>query len=85
MATILPFLKDQSVFEPETTQAMASAFEEICRVLNLAESATRERETVASRIVDLARRGERNSLKLTERVLRDAGASPASSSLRAEA
>jgi hypothetical protein len=73
MATILPFLRDQSVFEPETTQAMATAFDEICRALKLSEGATNEREALASRIVDLARRGERNSLQLIERVLREAG------------
>lgn len=73
MATILPFLKDQSVFEPETTQAMASAFEEVCRVLNLSESAVCERETIASKIINFARRGERSSLALIERVMQDIG------------
>lgn len=73
MATIIPFLRDQSVFEPETTQAMAAAFDEVCRALKLSDSATNERETIASKIVDLARRGERNSLQLIERVLREAG------------
>jgi hypothetical protein len=80
MATILPFLKDQSVFEPEATQAMASAFEELCRLLNLAESAVCERETIASKIINLTRRGERTSLALIERVMQDIGINTASAS-----
>ena len=73
MAAIIPFLRDQSVFEPETTQAMATAFDEVCRARNLSDGAISEREAVASKIIDLARRGERNSLHLIERVLREAG------------
>jgi hypothetical protein len=74
VATILPFLKDQSVFEPEVTGAMSAAFDEACRALKLAVSAARERETVAMRIIELARRGERDQKRLLERVLSDAGA-----------
>jgi hypothetical protein len=77
MATILPFLKDQSVFEPELTRAMSIAFDEVCQALKLADTAVRERETVAVRIIEWARRGERDPARLCERVLRDAGeASP---------
>lgn len=73
MATIIPFLRDASVFEPETTQAMATAFDEVCRTLRLTDTATIERETVAAKVVALAQRGERNSLRLVERVLREIG------------
>jgi hypothetical protein len=74
MATILPFLKDQSVFEPELTRAMSIAFDEVCQALKLSDTAVRERETVALRIIEWARRGERDPARLRERVLRDAGA-----------
>ena len=74
MATILPFLKDQSVFGPEMTQAMSIAFDEVCLALKLPDHAVRERETVAVRIIEWARRGERDPARLGERVLRDAGA-----------
>ena len=74
MATILPFLRDQSVFEPELTSAMSIAFDEACRMLQLADGAAREREAVAVRIIELARRGERNPQQLCARVLSDAGA-----------
>ena len=74
MATILPFLKDQSVFEPELTHAMSIALDEVCHALKLSDTAVRERETVALRIIEWARRGERDPARLRERVLRDAGA-----------
>jgi hypothetical protein len=74
MATIVPFLKDKTVFEPEVTSAMSIAFDEVCRELQLADGAAREREAVAIRIIELARRGERDPQQLCERVLRDAGA-----------
>ncbi len=74
MATILPFLRDKTVFEPEVTSAMSTAFEAACRALQLTDSAAREREAVAVRIVELARRGERDPKRLCEHALRDAGA-----------
>lgn len=72
MATILAFPKDQGVFEPDLTKAMSRAFDEACRALNLKDSAARERETIATRIVELARRGERDAKRLCERVLKEA-------------
>ena len=53
---------------------MSTAFDAACQALNLADAA-REREAVAIRIIELARRGERDPAQLSERVLRDAGAS----------
>ncbi len=73
MGTILPFLRNDSVFEPETTQAMSTAFDHACLALKLADDAAREREAVAVRIIELARRGERDPIRLSEHVLRDAG------------
>jgi hypothetical protein len=74
MGAILQFLRNDTVFEPEATQAMSTAFDAACQALNLADAA-REREAVAIRIIELARRGERDPAQLSERVLRDAGAS----------
>ena len=71
MATIVPFLDDQSVFEPEATRAMSAAFDEVCRILKLDNDA-RAREAVAGRIIELARRGERDPKRLCERVLGEA-------------
>jgi hypothetical protein len=73
MAIIIPFLRDQSVFEPEVTQAMSTAFDEACRALKLSDTATYERETVAMRVIEWARRGLRDPARLREQVLRDPG------------
>jgi hypothetical protein len=73
MATIIPFLRDQSVFEPEMTQAMSAAFDEACMALKLPDTATYQRETVAIRVIAWARRGLRDPARLREQVLRDPG------------
>ena len=52
---------------------MSTAFDEICHSLKLPDAAKRERETIAVRIIELARRGERGAKRLSERVLREAG------------
>jgi hypothetical protein len=74
MGTILPFLKGRSVFDPEALHAMSAALDEACLALKLPETAAHERETVAVRIVELARRGERDAKRLCERVLHEASA-----------
>jgi hypothetical protein len=74
MGTIIPFLRDQAVFEPEVTRAMSSAFDEVCRALNLSDGDSRGREAVAVRLIELARRGERDPAALRQRVLREAEA-----------
>ena len=63
-------------FEPEDIQAMSLAFEEVCKALEIQPGATREREAVAVRIIELCWRGERSPARLTERVLTEAGLSP---------
>jgi hypothetical protein len=39
MAAILPFVKDPLVFGPEATRAMSVAFDELCRALNVSDTA----------------------------------------------
>ena len=73
MGILLPFVRGQSVFESEELRAMSDALDQACYALRLPETAARERETVAVRIVELARRGERDPERLCERVLHDAG------------
>ena len=52
---------------------MSLAFEEVCKALEIQPGATREREAVAVRIIELCRRGERRPARLAERVLKEAG------------
>ena len=61
------------MFEPEATHAMSMAFEEVCRILKL-DGDARAKEAIAARIIELARRGERDPERLRERMLRDANA-----------
>jgi hypothetical protein len=71
VAAILPFLSDQSAFDPEATHAMSLAFDEVCQALKVGGDA-RAREAIAVRIIELARCGERNSERLRDRLLKDA-------------
>ncbi|HEY1745541.1 MAG TPA: hypothetical protein VGG11_02070 [Xanthobacteraceae bacterium] len=74
MGTIVPFLRGQSVFDPEALHAMSAALDQACDALKLSETSARERESVAVRIIELARRGERDATRLCECVLAEAGA-----------
>jgi hypothetical protein len=73
MATsIHPFLKDEAVFEPDATHALAEAFDQACRALKLPPTADRDREVIAVRIIDLARAGILDPHTLRDRVLLEA-------------
>ena len=71
MTTILPFLRDQAAFDPDELRAMSAAFDEVCQALKLNGDA-KARETVAIRVIELARRGEYNAAHLRDRVVREA-------------
>jgi hypothetical protein len=71
MATIRPFLRHNSVFDPKEIKAMSMALDEVCKSLNLGDGP--EREAMAERIVTLGRRGIRSPTVLRDRVLHEAG------------
>ena len=70
MQRILPFLSDQSIFEPEATNAMTEAFFKLCQDLKLNGDGG-VREAIAVRIIELAQIGERDPERIRERVLRE--------------
>ena len=74
MATIIPFVEDNA-FDPDALRAMSTALEEVCRKLEV-NGDRRAREAMAVRIIALARRGERDPERLSDRLLREAGATP---------
>ncbi len=74
MPAIISNLSDQSVFEPEATRAMSTAFDDVCRALNIPPHEIVDRETIATRIIDLARGGEIDPVAIRDRVLREARA-----------
>ena len=73
MAALMPYVKNPLVFGPETTRAMSVAFDEVCRALNLSHTGNGVREGIATRIIELARRGERDPDRLRDRVIAEAG------------
>jgi hypothetical protein len=73
MVAIIPFLHDAAVFEQADIKAMSMALDDVCKSLNL-NGDERARETVAVRIIELARRGERSPTKLRDRLLAEANA-----------
>jgi hypothetical protein len=70
VATIIPFLQDDA-FDPEALRAMSTALDDVCGMLNV-EHDQGAREVMAIRIIELARRGERDPEQLRDRVLREA-------------
>jgi hypothetical protein len=70
MATILPYLQDDA-FQPDDITAMSMALDDVCKELKLDGNAN-AKETIAVRIIELARCGERSPTKLRDRVLREA-------------
>jgi hypothetical protein len=72
---IRTYLEDHSAFQPGEIDAMSRALEEVCKTLNINGDA-RHRETIAARIIDLARSGVRDAKALSERVLAEAKIRP---------
>jgi len=72
MVTILPFLRDEGAFDPKDVRAMAMAFEDVCKTLEVPADAATLREGIAIRIVELAKRGERSQTVLRDRILSEA-------------
>jgi hypothetical protein len=58
-----------AVFDAEATHALAVAFDNICREMNLPDTANRARENVAIRVIGLAREGVLDPKLLRERVM----------------
>jgi hypothetical protein len=59
-------------FDSDAVRAMSVAFDEICEELHLPQCARWEREIIATRVVELARRGLLDRRALRDRVLTEA-------------
>ena len=68
---IRQYLHDDVAFSPEDIKTMSHALEDACNALKV-NGDTRAREAVAIRIIELARRGDRDAAKLRERVVTEA-------------
>ena len=71
MGAIVPFLKDDAVFEPRDITAMSMALDDVCKALNINGDGS-AKEIIAVRIIELARRGERSPTRLRDRLLAEA-------------
>ena len=75
MATIIPFLKVANAFDQHDITAMSTALDDVCAALHV-NGDIASREIIAMRIIDLAHKGERDPVKLRDRML---AASPSAS------
>jgi len=71
MAPTMPirnYLSNPAVFEPEIVKAMSEALEQVCTELHI-NGKVHDRETIATRIIDLARSGITDAEALSRRVI----------------
>ena len=62
------YLEDRAAFGPADIDAMSKALEEACKALQI-DGEIKEREVVATRIIDLARQGVLDWQTLSARVV----------------
>jgi hypothetical protein len=63
----------EAVFPPDVIDAMSLAFDQVCERLAIPETADAPRDMVARRLVELARRGERDPERLRDEALKSIG------------
>jgi hypothetical protein len=72
-----PFKGNEAIgepaFPPEVIDAMSWAFDAVCERLAIPETADAPREMVALRIVELARKGERDPQRLRDKAIKSIG------------
>ena len=73
-SAIHPSMRERAAFDESETHAIAAAYDEICKSMNLPTGADGDRETIAIRVIDLARAGALDPHVLRARVLREARA-----------
>ncbi len=71
---IRPFIKD-GAFGPEVISAMGAAFEDVCKAIDVSGGSDISKETIATKIIELARGGEADPIVLREMALSEFGLS----------
>lgn len=71
---IKPFIKD-GAFGPDVISVMAAAFDDVCKTLEEKRRADVAKETIATKIIELARGGETDPIVLREMTLSELGLS----------
>lgn len=72
---ITQYLQNEFTFGPDDIKVMSRALEDACKALNINGDA-RARQTVAIRIIELTRRGERDPTILRDQVVHKRMARP---------
>ena len=68
---IRPLLPNDLAFGPEDIAVLSTAFEDTLRSLRLVKRSDPAVSIVAKRIIEIAKSGERDPLRLRDRTLRD--------------
>jgi hypothetical protein len=71
---IRPYIKE-GAFGPEAVSAMATAFDDACTALTASARTDIAKETIAAKVIELARGGETDPIVLREMVLSELGLS----------
>ncbi len=58
-----------NTFDPDATHAMGLAFDEICESLRVGSDAVGDRQTIAARVIELAKSGELDPVAIYGRVV----------------
>ncbi len=66
--TVYPLMRN-AVFDPETIQVMAGAYEDLLGILQLADRNDPFTEVVAKEVIEVARLGVRDATEIRQRVL----------------
>jgi hypothetical protein len=69
VASILPFTRHKSDFDDEATRLMGEAFDAACKDLRDTEQPALVREAIAKRIIEAAKKGERDPVRLRNSAL----------------
>jgi hypothetical protein len=69
---IRPFIKD-GAFGPDVISVMAKAFEDVCKAIDVSDHPDITKETIATKIIELARGGETDPIVLREMALSEFG------------
>ena len=66
MTSIQRFVQITQAFDPETTRVLGQAFDMACALLGHTPQPTAVREAIAKRILEAAKAGERDPVRLRE-------------------
>jgi hypothetical protein len=69
---IKPYIKE-GAFGPEAVAAMATAFDDVCKSVDASGRSDLAKETIATKIIELARSGELDPVALRELALSELG------------